>query len=126
MNEKKARQQNSPMRIGWINTRSGELKPDLSRTILFECQSTGSCCDKLDIQLTDLDIYRIEERGYELDQFIEELTPQVIIPTDSQAKPVKYYRIKRRPYDRRCVFMEDNLCRYIITNHMHAESFHSS
>lgn len=98
-------------KIGSIDLHSGELKVNNNKLIRFNCSTTARCCDQLDIFLSDLDIYRIESQGYDLEQFVEDLTPEVRIPTDSQEKPVKYYRIKKRPFDKQCVFLENKLCK---------------
>lgn len=98
-------------RIGSIDFDTGGLKVDFDNPIRFSCSSTTVCCKQLDIQLSEIDIHRIESQGYELDQFLEELPQEISIPWDSQAKPVKYYILKKRAFDRQCVFLEKNLCK---------------
>lgn len=101
----------TPQVIGTINLHTQRVTPNSEHPIRFKCKITAHCCDRLEIQLSDLDIYRIETLGYELDQFIEDTSPRIKIPQNPQEKPVKYYILKKREFDRRCVFLEDNLCK---------------
>lgn len=56
------------------------------------------------------DIDRIVERGYELDQIIQDLTPVILNPNAPQGPREKAYILKRKPFDGTCTFLEDKLC----------------
>ena len=62
------------------------------------------------IQLTDVDIWRIECHGYEFDQIGSSTEPTIRMSDNIVNSPLKFYNIKRKPFNKECVFMEANKC----------------
>ena len=101
------------MKIGEINLsdRSIALSSD-SNLISFTCDSLVDCCSRMKIPVTEFDIQQIQDKGYELDQIIQNLSP-IILPAKTPArKSEKVYLIKRKPFDATCTFLgsETKLC----------------
>ncbi len=97
--------------VGTIDLREESVIANNSNPASFTCNSSTLCCDKLEIQITDLDIYRIEQQGYHPDQFIQVNSTRIKIPGRPHEQPLKYHILRKREFDRRCVFLESNMCK---------------
>lgn len=97
--------------IGSINLRTKQVSIKDSNLISFSCDSRVDCCSNLKIPVTEFDIMRIEENGYEIDQIISSLSPVILPAQNYKGKSEKVYTIKKKPYDGTCTFLEDNLCK---------------
>ena len=99
------------MVVGRVNLKSKEVSVEGSTPIKFACASTTECCSNLKIPVTDFDIKRIEDQGYGIDQIVESLSPQLLLPKTEFGNIEKNYWIKRNPFTNTCTFLEDNLCK---------------
>lgn len=95
------------MEIGSINLTTGEITTTQNH-VQFSCNFSTDCCTNLNIPITDMDIERIEQHGYKLDQIIEEAVPQIRFAEDETAE--KNYWIKRKPFTGTCTFLENDKC----------------
>ncbi len=75
----------------------------------FTCQSTGRCCKQFTIPVTEEEVGRIEDNGYDTFQFIADNSVS-IIPTNDGRGMQKVYFLKKKPFTNECVFLEENLC----------------
>ncbi|MHA2501902.1 MAG: YkgJ family cysteine cluster protein [Candidatus Kariarchaeaceae archaeon] len=93
--------------IGRIDLKSGEVTvaPNL---VSWSCCMDGDCCRRFQIPVTDFDILRIEEQGYELDQIVSEESPFIRMPKNQFGSVEKNYPIKRKPFDNSCTFLADD------------------
>lgn len=97
--------------IGKINIATGEVTVTQAYLVEWSCCMNGACCTRLNIPVTDFDIERIENHGYELDQIISEQSPFIRMPKNVFGSVEKNYPIKRKPYDNTCTFLKnDGLC----------------
>ena len=95
--------------IGIINLETGEKK--VIQEISFKCHSTTACCRLHTIPLTEEDVLRIEQHGYELFQFLEETSPIIVKSKIRKGNYTKAYILKKKPFTNECVFLEDNKCK---------------
>ena len=95
--------------IGSINLNKNEISPS-NEYIHFSCQLSSDCCGNNDffVPISDMDIERIENNGYAIDQIIETQSPELRFARDGTAE--KHYWMKRKPYTGKCTFLENNLC----------------
>lgn len=95
------------LEIGTINLHTGEITPS-QNGVVFNCSFSTDCCYVTDIPVTDFDIKRIEDRGYALDQIIEEAVPEIRFAKSGEAE--RHYWIKKKPFNNTCTFLVDNKC----------------
>ena len=95
--------------IGSINLNNNKISTT-QEYISFTCQSSSDCCGTNDffVPVSDMDIERIENNGYAIDQIIETQSPELRFARDGTAE--KHYWMKRKPYTGKCTFLENNLC----------------
>ena len=95
--------------IGSINLNKNEISLS-NEYIHFRCQLSSDCCGNNDffVPISDMDIERIENNGYAIDQIIETQSPELRFARDGTAE--KHYWMKRKPYTGKCTFLENNLC----------------
>ncbi|MCH8907770.1 MAG: hypothetical protein IH840_11835, partial [Candidatus Heimdallarchaeota archaeon] len=67
------------LNIGTIDLNLGKVTATNVAQITFSCTSRIECCSNLTIPVTDFDVDRILDHGYELDQIVTELSP-IILP----------------------------------------------
>ncbi|MCG3216225.1 MAG: YkgJ family cysteine cluster protein [Candidatus Heimdallarchaeota archaeon] len=80
--------------------------------IRFVCTSCAECCKLNNIPITEEDIEKIVERGIEVDQFIEELSPVLIASKSLENGLIKAYFLRKKPFVNECVFVDElNLCK---------------
>ncbi|MCY3413815.1 MAG: YkgJ family cysteine cluster protein [Candidatus Heimdallarchaeota archaeon] len=89
-----------------LNTKSVEV----INNIFYDCANTVECCSELRIPVTDHDIKRIQDQGYELFQIIDSASPIILPSKTMEGNTEKVYLIKRKPFVYTCTFLEDNLC----------------
>ncbi len=95
--------------IGTIDLETGEVH--IINNIDFGCKSSGDCCRKNEIPVTEKEVERIMDKGWELDQFLESLMP-VVLPGKTEGTRIKAYILKKKPFTRDCVFLdEENRCK---------------
>ncbi|MHA2028627.1 MAG: YkgJ family cysteine cluster protein [Candidatus Kariarchaeaceae archaeon] len=99
------------LEIGSINITTDDISIKNSNLINFNCTSRVYCCSNLKIPVTDFDINRIQDKGYELDQIIESLSPVLLRSKTYDGKTEKVYTLKRKPFEGSCTFLENNLCK---------------
>lgn len=100
----------SAMTIGSVNLRTDLTSIEEANLIRFNCDSRAVCCSKLKIPVTEFDIQRIQDEGYEIDQIISSLSPVFLPAKTFGIKKEKVYTLKRKPFDGTCTFLENNLC----------------
>ena len=95
--------------IGSINLNNNKVSVT-QEYISYTCQSSSDCCGTNDffVPVSDMDIERIENNGYAIDQIIETQSPELRFARDGTAE--KHYWMKRKPYTGKCTFLENNLC----------------
>jgi Fe-S-cluster containining protein len=95
--------------IGSINLNNNKISTT-QEYISYTCQSSSDCCGTNDffVPVSDMDIERIENNGYAIDQIIETQSPELRFARDGTAE--KHYWMKRKPYTGKCTFLENNLC----------------
>ncbi|MHA2501913.1 MAG: YkgJ family cysteine cluster protein [Candidatus Kariarchaeaceae archaeon] len=95
--------------LGTIHPSTGEITVS-DKPIAFNCSLSTDCCGNKNFQvpINDMDIERIEEHGYEIDQIVAILSPEIRFASDNTAE--KNYWIKRKPFTGKCTFLKDNLC----------------
>ncbi|MBY9000402.1 MAG: YkgJ family cysteine cluster protein [Candidatus Heimdallarchaeota archaeon] len=75
----------------------------------FECLGCAPCCRLNNIPVTEKDIQLLLDNGIELDQSLESLSP-VLIPSSNVEKGfIKAYILRKKPFVKECVFLEENL-----------------
>ncbi|MFV2016717.1 MAG: YkgJ family cysteine cluster protein [Candidatus Heimdallarchaeota archaeon] len=100
----------SGIEIGTVNLRKDVVSIQGANLIRFTCDSRVDCCSKLKIPVTEFDIQRIENKGYEMDQIISSLSPIILPARTFGVQKEKVYTLKRKPFDGTCTFLENNLC----------------
>ncbi len=95
--------------IGKINHVTREIFP--TREVWFQCNSTTACCRYHEIPITEKDIQRILDNGYDLFQFIVEPSPILIKSKMKEGAYTKAYMLKKKPFTTECVFLEDGKCK---------------
>ncbi len=87
-------------------------KIEVVRDIFFECNNCALCCKINEIPVIEKDITRILDHGYELDQFLKELSPVLIRSHQKKDSFIKAYFLKKKPFVKECVFLdEDEKCK---------------
>lgn len=74
------------------------------------CKESGDCCTNLIVPVSDFDIHKIEEHGYEFDQIVSDDAPAITRPKNKFGTYEKNYIIKRKPFNAECTFMEEGRC----------------
>lgn len=97
--------QNQP--VATFNTETAEII--ILTEMQLSCKNSTNCCRKNTIPVLEEDIQRIMDAGYELDQFIDGLSP-VLVPDKTGNGLLKAYLLKKKPYSDECVFLQGNLC----------------
>ena len=100
----------SGLEIGIIDITNQTIDTNSANSIYFQCTSRVECCSKLKIPVTEFDIQRIENAGYDLFQIIDSDSPMVMNRINSDVHE-KVYTLKKKPYDNTCTFLENNLCK---------------
>ena len=95
--------------IGRINHVTHEIIP--TRKVWFQCNSTTACCRYHEIPITERDIQRILDNGYDLFQFIVEPSPILIKSKMKEGAYTKAYVLKKKPFTTECVFLENGKCK---------------
>lgn len=97
------------LKIGSINPHTGEISVS-DNPVFFSCQLSTDCCgnNEFFVPVTDMDIERIEDHGYEIDQIVEKISPEIRFARDNTAE--KNYWIKRKPFTGECRFLEGKHC----------------
>ncbi len=95
--------------VGKINHLTHEIFP--TQEVWFQCNSTTACCRYHEIPITENDIQRILDNGYELFQFIVEPSPILIKSKMKEGAYTKAYVLKKKPFTTECVFLEDDRCK---------------
>jgi len=97
------------LEIGTINPRTGEVSVT-ANYVQYSCSFSTDCCGSDDflVPVTEVDIERIENHGFELDQIVENLSPEIRFAQDNTAE--KNYWIKRKPFTGKCTFLDGNKC----------------
>ncbi|MHA2251244.1 MAG: YkgJ family cysteine cluster protein [Candidatus Kariarchaeaceae archaeon] len=98
------------LEIGQINLKDQSIFINKDNYIFFQCQSRIECCSKLNIPVSEFDIAKIEERGFELDQIIESLSPFILPSKTPFGVTEKAYKLKSKPFDDTCTFLIDDKC----------------
>ncbi|RMG21821.1 MAG: YkgJ family cysteine cluster protein [Methanobacteriota archaeon] len=89
--------------------RNGEFK--VINGIKFTCRNSGDCCRENEIPVTEDEVLRIQDHGWELDQFLVSLTP-VSLPGKTKGARIKAFILKKKPFTRDCVFLDEkNYCK---------------
>ncbi|MCK4845356.1 MAG: YkgJ family cysteine cluster protein [Candidatus Heimdallarchaeota archaeon] len=83
-------------------------KIEVVRDIFFECNNCALCCKVSEIPVIEKDITRILDHGYELDQFLKELSPVLIRSHQKKDSFIKAYILKKKPFVKECVFLDEN------------------
>jgi Fe-S-cluster containining protein len=96
------------LEIGVIDIAKDTIQVTQKNSIHFKCKSSTDCCVKPDISVTDFDIKRIEDKGYELDQIIEKAVPVLRFAKNFDAE--RNYWVKKKPFDGSCTFLEGDKC----------------
>lgn len=99
------------LKIGQINLAEHSVEINTKYPINFNCIGLIDCCSNMDIPASKLDIDRIMEHGYELDQIIREASPIILNPKSSLGHQKKAYILKKKPFDNTCTFLEGNKCK---------------
>ncbi len=95
--------------VGRINLDTGAFQ--VLNEVEFACKSSGDCCRMNEIPVTEGEIEAIQEHGWELDQFLVSLSP-VVIPGKTDGARIKSYILKKKPFSRECVFLDEhNRCK---------------
>ncbi|MCY3414613.1 MAG: YkgJ family cysteine cluster protein [Candidatus Heimdallarchaeota archaeon] len=94
--------------IGEINLETKKIIPNLSNPISFTCLSSGQCCSKLDIPISDVDIQRLENQGFSINQIVSIQSPSIKLPKTEQSGIEKYYTMKKKAYTKSCRFLDDS------------------
>jgi len=97
------------LEIGTINPVTGEITVS-ENYVSYSCSFSTDCCgnNTFFVPVTDMDIERIENHGYEIDQIVKDLSPELRFAQDNTAE--KNYWIKRKPFTGKCTFLEGNKC----------------
>ena len=98
------------LKIGKINVKTKEINVYTDNSIYFTCTSKVDCCSRMRIPVSEFDISKIEEHGYELDQIIQELSPVFIQSKSPNQGKEKVYLLKKKPFDQTCTFLNNTLC----------------
>ena len=83
-------------------------KIEVVRDIFFECNNCALCCKINEIPVIEKDITRILDHGFELDQFLKELSPVLIRSHQKKDSFIKAYILKKKPFVKECVFLDEN------------------
>ena len=97
------------LEIGTINPQTSKITVS-DNHISYSCSFSTDCCgdDSFFVPVTDMDIERIEQHDYEIDQIVEILSPELRFAKDNTAE--KNYWIKRKPFTGKCTFLKDSKC----------------
>lgn len=98
------------MEIGKVYLDTNEISINTHALIKYTCSVSGDCCRRFTIPITDFDIKKIEDQGFELDQIVENLSPSLVMPKTEFGSIEKNYRIKRKPFLKECTFLKDGVC----------------
>ncbi|MHA1667304.1 MAG: YkgJ family cysteine cluster protein [Candidatus Heimdallarchaeaceae archaeon] len=86
---------------------SADGKIDILRHIYFKCSNCADCCKLNNIPITEQDIELIMENGFEVGQFIEELSPILIASKNLDRGLIKAYILRKKPFVNECVFLDE-------------------
>ncbi len=78
--------------------------------IKYTCSQSGNCCTRFHIPVTEFDIERIQEHGYDLFQIIEDNSPYLRFPKSNYGSVEKNFNIKRKPFTNECTFLDNGIC----------------
>jgi Fe-S-cluster containining protein len=94
--------------IGILDVDDGGI--EVVTNIKYNCKVSGDCCNNLIVPVSDFDIQRIEENGFEYDQIVSDDPPAITKPKNKFGTLEKSYLIKRKPFTGECTFMEEEKC----------------
>ncbi len=97
------------LEVGIINLKTNTN--EIINNIHFKCKSIGECCSTLKIPVTEHDINRILENGYDIFQIIEDTSPIILPSKTLTGQTEKVYIMKRKPFTNECTFFENNRCK---------------
>ena len=86
----------------------GNENIEVVNDIFFECNNCAICCKINEVPVTEKDITRILDHGFELDQFLKELSPVLIRSHQKKDSFIKAYFLKKKPFVKECVFLDEN------------------
>ncbi|MCY3411513.1 MAG: YkgJ family cysteine cluster protein [Candidatus Heimdallarchaeota archaeon] len=96
--------------LGYIDLEKKQVEVNPVVSMGFICTMNADCCRRFQVQLTDLDVHRIETRGFDLFQFVQDGPAMLKLPRDPSLPVLQYWHMKKRPFDGQCVFIEDGRC----------------
>jgi Fe-S-cluster containining protein len=97
----------SGMPIAKVNE-AGDIT--ILKHIHFECTASCSdCCRVNAIPVTEKDAQRLLDNGIEVDQFLDSLSPVLIPSTNVKGGFIKAHMLKKKPFVKECVFLDNNL-----------------
>ena len=82
-------------------------KMNIINGVEFACKNSGDCCRENEIPVTEDEIQKIMDHGWELDQFLVSLMP-VALPGKTKGTRIKSYILKKKPFTKDCVFLDEN------------------
>ena len=85
-------------------------KIQIFNAISFQCHHSTNCCRLNKIPVSEKEVERIRELGYDDFQFLASYTP-VLLPIKGGHEKIKAYLLKKKPFSNECVFLENNLCK---------------
>ena len=97
------------LEIGRINLETWEINLLADIHVQYSCSLSGDCCRRFYIPVTEYDIARIEDRGYEIYQISND-NAYLKVPKTEFGSLEKNYPIKRKPFNNECTFLEDGVC----------------